>query len=49
MKVLATALAYTALAASVAFGFLVITAHAEPSRALVSAPADGGNLLATLF
>ncbi|WP_160299992.1 hypothetical protein [Devosia geojensis] len=48
MKVLATALAYAALAASVAFGFLVITAHAEPSPALISAPADG-NLLATLF
>jgi hypothetical protein len=48
MKALATVLAYAALAASVAFGFLVITAHAETAPALISAPADG-NLLASLF
>ena len=48
MKVLATVLAYAALAASVAFGFLVITAHAQTSPAPISTPADG-NLLASLF
>lgn len=47
MKTLATVLAYAALAASVAFGFLVITAHAG-SMPLVTAPTLEGSLLASL-
>ena len=47
MKTLATVLAYAALAASVAFGFLVITAHAGPAP-LVTAPTLEGSLLASL-
>lgn len=48
MKTLATVLAYAALAASVAFGFLVITAHAGSGPALLTAPSAEGSLLASL-